>query len=493
MAAEDKARRKALIEKCSTDITIGGDDLDETLEDGALVIFVHEKGEKIECYDYDELKAAFDASKLFYWSEITAGKRVYKDRVYKLPYSGSWCDQRVYDLLFKPVNNETVSTIYLYFKEEHSIGSNSPLEISRTHGVTYKIYTGMAITRRSIMDMKELRKIMEMIVPQKQDYINHPLKRVQKQAAVPPPQLSAAQRAAAEQRRIQMEQHTNVDEEEEEDEEEDSDEDSDEDSEEEEDTALHTAIEAGDLAAIKTLIEGGADINSALRFAIMAPPGNRNMIVTYLLNGGANPNHSSAIGPLILAIVEADVSIVKLLIDRGANVTDYHLNQAKTLSQSATTHHSAFVAIIALLQKAQIDQEEEGELIEDSEEEEDDELNTALEAGDLAAVKTLIEAGADPSAVIISAIHFINSPGDDRYEIVKYLLNNGADPNYKSSEESLEPLTLAINEADFSVVKLLIESGAKVTINHLNQAKSRDYPDSPNIIALLQHTLDAQA
>jgi hypothetical protein len=43
------------VEKCSTQSSTVGDDLDDSLADKNLVVFVHVKGDNLECYDYYEL------------------------------------------------------------------------------------------------------------------------------------------------------------------------------------------------------------------------------------------------------------------------------------------------------------------------------------------------------------------------------------------------------------------------------------------------------
>jgi|GEM_PF-3248011 len=62
---------------------------------------------------------------------------------------------------------------------------------------------------------------------------------------------------------------------------------------------------------------------------------------------------------------------------------------------------------------------------------------------------------------------------DEQYEIAKYLLNKGADPNYRDSNSRgfKTPLYWAIRRDSYDMVKLLLEKGERVNILEYNEGK----------------------
>ena len=78
--------------------------------------------------------------------------------------------------------------------------------------------------------------------------------------------------------------------------------------------ALHSAIEKGDLDAVKLLVNGGGDVNQGLQTAAGT---NQVEIVKYLLEAGADPNQG-----VVLAKITHNEEILRLLIEAGASVTE---------------------------------------------------------------------------------------------------------------------------------------------------------------------------
>jgi ankyrin repeat protein len=92
-----------------------------------------------------------------------------------------------------------------------------------------------------------------------------------------------------------------------------------------------------------------------------------------------------------------------------------------------------------------------------------DELLDGVRKGDLAAVKAALDAGvpADhPFRYERTALSFAAARG--HVEIVRLLLERGADPNKKDSFYGATPFNWAANEGHVQVVRLLIEKGAAV-------------------------------
>ena len=106
-------------------------------------------------------------------------------------------------------------------------------------------------------------------------------------------------------------------------------------------------------------------------------------------------------------------------------------------------------------------------------------------------VRPLLEAGADPNALVRdtgeSALHGCliglgeNASEEDRYEVVRLLIEHGADPNRRTIPGALSlafwrdvrtrgetPLHRAAAYASEDIVKLLLESGADKTIRDAN-------------------------
>src|SRR4051794_27205349 len=87
-------------------------------------------------------------------------------------------------------------------------------------------------------------------------------------------------------------------------------------------------------------------------------------------------------------------------------------------------------------------------------------LIEAAKAGDLAAVRDLLGAGADVNArrgePLIEAVLAGHT------EIVQLLLERGADPNAEDEEHQVTVLMYAVQESDVDIVRLLLGAGAEV-------------------------------
>ena len=95
-------------------------------------------------------------------------------------------------------------------------------------------------------------------------------------------------------------------------------------------------------------------------------------------------------------------------------------------------------------------------------------LGEACKTGDFEMVKLLVENGADvnyvPSYTIASPVGFaVESDSTDNLKIVKYLIENGADVNYSRFSQSLPITMLFWEEAEpnrMEILKVLMEAGA---------------------------------
>ena len=101
-----------------------------------------------------------------------------------------------------------------------------------------------------------------------------------------------------------------------------------------------------------------------------------------------------------------------------------------------------------------------------------DRFAAAIDRGDLAAVKALVEEGNAPD----SAIDYGSEPitplykaaGNGRSDIVKYLIEKGADVNFRGKEWGHTPLSEAASRGFDDVVEILLKAGADPKIKDRN-------------------------
>jgi ankyrin repeat protein len=101
-----------------------------------------------------------------------------------------------------------------------------------------------------------------------------------------------------------------------------------------------------------------------------------------------------------------------------------------------------------------------------------DRFAAAIERGDLAAVKAIVEEGNAPD----SALDYGDEPvtplyraaGQGRLEIAKYLIEKGADVNFRGREWGHTPLSEAASRGFDDVVEVLLKAGADPKIEDRN-------------------------
>ena len=201
------------------------------------------------------------------------------------------------------------------------------------------------------------------------------------------------------------------------------------------DTALTLAIKENNVNLVKMIINKGANIN----------------IISFI------NNYSDEYSPLMIASKNGNKEIVNLLIKNGANVN--LLNSSSMSALMATTYDRHLITPEQIeVMKILIDAGANPNLsiIENE---------TTLDRvwGNDIASKLLINNGADVNGIEIfsgfTKLMGAAYAGDDI--MVKYLLNHGADHTFRDYEEDKTALMFAQDRGNNKVIKLLMDAGAK--------------------------------
>ena len=201
------------------------------------------------------------------------------------------------------------------------------------------------------------------------------------------------------------------------------------------DTALTLAIKENNVNLVKMIINKGANIN----------------IISFI------NNYSDEYSPLMIASKNGNKEIVNLLIKNGANVNLLNSSSMSALMTTTYDRHLITPEQIEVM-KILIDAGANPNLsiIENE---------TTLDRvwGNDIASKLLINNGADVNGIEIfsgfTKLMGAAYAGDDI--MVKYLLNHGADHTFRDYEEDKTALMFAKDRGNNKVIKLLMDAGAK--------------------------------
>ena len=112
-----------------------------------------------------------------------------------------------------------------------------------------------------------------------------------------------------------------------------------------------------------------------------------------------------------------------------------------------------------------------------------DDLLEAVRKGDLAAVRAALDAGVPVDTLFRYDRTALSFAADrDNLEIVKLLLDRGADPNKKDSFYGATPLSWAFSKGNAAAARLLADHGAAVRADMLEEAVDKD---DPELVALV--------
>lgn len=180
-------------------------------------------------------------------------------------------------------------------------------------------------------------------------------------------------------------------------------------------TALMYAIE--DTEKTRLLLDRGANVNTrsgegrtALLIAVGRP--GSNAVVNLLLEKGANTTVQlgDGRGALSLAVAARDASLLKLLLDHGADRKPLPLSNALLAGCTA-----CFDMLLKLAEPGDLNAA----------------LNAAVRLGDLQTTKVLLERGAQPSPNMLQFVAL--SPKTIPADMIQTLIRQGADINAKTS------------------------------------------------------------
>ncbi|TVL69749.1 ankyrin repeat domain-containing protein, partial [Brachyspira hyodysenteriae] len=227
-------------------------------------------------------------------------------------------------------------------------------------------------------------------------------------------------------------------------------------------------IESGDLETIKKLIESKSlDVNYNLEIdeyfkstpLIQAIEYKQTDIINYLLENNADVNLTLGYStPLTEAMY--DEELVRKLIDLGADV---NLPAKSGFTPLMASHNNIAIAELLIEKGADIEAKDDygiNALVYASSDENEE------------MVKFLLEKGADANTVCeienehidISPTPLMNAVYNGNTNIINMLLENGADINYTTDE--MTPLIYAAYKGNTNIINTLLENG--VDINYTN-------------------------
>ncbi|XP_020291567.1 uncharacterized protein LOC109858571 [Pseudomyrmex gracilis] len=233
-------------------------------------------------------------------------------------------------------------------------------------------------------------------------------------------------------------------------------------------TPLCLAVKKGHVDVVKMLIDRGANVNTKTRdgttplhYAIKYK--NRK-IAELLLNHRANVNASdkSGVTPMCLAVERRYVDGIKMFMDRGVNV--------ETLFGTYSLHDAIVnkeieIAELLLNRGANVNASNRYGVTP---------LCLAVKGGHVDVVKMLMDRGANVFAKTLDGstlLHYAKN-----MKIAELLLNHGANVN-ASNKYGFTPLSFAVETSPVEVVAMLLDRGANI-----NVISYKDYYDSSSRI-----------
>jgi hypothetical protein len=219
------------------------------------------------------------------------------------------------------------------------------------------------------------------------------------------------------------------------------------------------------VAGVKAALARGVDVDVRApqgknpgALVLATQKGSLELVRLLLDNGFSAAGLSSQDRPLVVAASAGQVPLMQVLLERGAPLEDEHAYGRPLCS--ALSHPEAVKLLLAHGAKPDT---QCGEYMFP-----EPALSTAVERGNIASVKLLLDAGANPNAESAQS-HWTPLFEAETSELARLLLAAGAKVNVKDNLD-YTPLHVAIGSKDESaaLVALLLEHGANPrAVNHL--------------------------
>jgi ankyrin repeat protein len=239
-------------------------------------------------------------------------------------------------------------------------------------------------------------------------------------------------------------------------------------------TALHWAALNNDPQMVQLLVAAGANLNAATRVGGLTPIAmgctkGYAPVIKALLDAGASANTSVEGGLatcLMLAASSGNAQSVELLLDHGADVNAKESRHGQTALMFAATKNRADV--IKVLMKHGADSAVASTVVRLARRRTDADGNPLAETGapkapgsDEEARLAALMAARDARATVLGGMTaLLFAARDGGLEAAAALVEGGADVNLPHAGDKTTPLIMAINNAHFELGKFLLEHGA---------------------------------
>lgn len=236
-------------------------------------------------------------------------------------------------------------------------------------------------------------------------------------------------------------------------------------------TPLQYAAHKGHIAAIRKLVEQGADINIHRDHADKLAPLQEAYTVykdkpahwevfTLLLDKGADPDIADKHRRTLLhwAAEDGQEAVVRRLVSKGANITCRDVNNETAAAIAARKGHGAIqqflndpiYQVVGMLHKAVTDPaalNEMGDLV--------DRLRRQPDGAN-----SRIQMDNTEQTLLHLVIAFEGLGEDRKKDLARQLIDAGANPNAKDSPELSTPLHIAVKQGLINLVRYLVEDAA---------------------------------